>query len=165
MGAENVVRFLSDLFADLDDLAGEHGLVPIKTLGDGYMAVGGLFDQSADHIGAALELSLAMRDRVARRPFGSGSLAFRIGVDTGPAVAAVVGRRKFSYDLWGEAVNAASRMESHGLPGEIQVTARVESAARDRFVFEHRGIIPIKGLGEMDTYLLKGRGTGGVSPP
>ena len=157
MAPEQVVGFLGELFSDLDELARHHGLTPIKTLGDGYMAVGGLFEPAADHTAAVVDMALAMRDQISGRPFGPGELVFRIGVDVGPAVAAVVGSRKFSYDLWGDPVNVASRMESHGIPGEIQVTDRVRSLVADAYSFRLRPQVDVKGLGTMDAYILEER--------
>jgi class 3 adenylate cyclase len=102
-------------------------------------------------------MALAIRDEVARHPDPSGRpLQVRIGIDTGPVVAGVIGRDKFIYDLWGDTVNTASRMESHGVPGCIQVTARTYQRLRDGYRFERRGPIPVKGKGEMVTYFLLG---------
>ena len=109
---------LNDLFSALDQLAERHGLEKIKTIGDAYMVVGGLPEPRPDHAEAVAEMALDMREEVARHlDPGGGPLAVRIGIDTGPVVAGVIGPRKFSYDLWGDTVNTASRMESHGVPG------------------------------------------------
>jgi adenylate cyclase len=152
-----MVRMLGDLFAEFDDLADGNGLVGIKTLGDGYMAVGGLFDPSLDPVSGALETAMALRDVTARRVVAGAPLVVRVGVGLGPVVAAVVGRRKFSYDVWGDAVNLASRMESHGIPGAIQVTAAIAGAADHRYRFSSRGTIDVKGVGSIETFLLEGR--------
>jgi adenylate cyclase len=156
---EDVVRFLDGLFTAFDALADVHGLEKIKTIGDAYMVAGGLPDPMPDPAGAVARMSLAMLDDLTRLfprgPTGE-PVALRIGIDTGPVVAGVIGRRKFIYDLWGDTVNTASRMESHGVPGGIQVTRRTYELLRGRYAFAHRGPIPVKGKGEMDAYLLLG---------
>ena len=157
MSPEEVAGFLNGVFGDLDDLADRFGLDKIKTLGDGYMVAGGATGPRFDHVDAVLEMALEIRRTVAGRPFAGGQLTLRVGVDTGSAVGAVIGKKRFSYDLWGETVNTASRMESHGEPGTIQVTERVFDLARGRFEFKKRGAITVKGLGEMTTYFLLGR--------
>ena len=148
---ERVVRIL-------DDLAERHGLEKIKTIGDAYMAVGGLPEPRPDHAEAVAEMALAVREEVARHlDPGGRPLAVRIGIDTGPVVAGVIGRRKFSYDLWGDTVNTASRMESHGVAGCIQVTDRAYRRLRDHYRFERRGLVEVKGKGELVTWFLVGR--------
>src|SRR5215211_2327210 len=155
---EQVVQALNDLFSSFDRLAQRHGLEKIKTVGDAYMVAGGLPDPRPDHAQAVAEMALAIRDEVASRVDPSGQpLAVRIGMDTGPVVAGVIGTSKFSYDLWGDTVNTASRMESHGVPGCIQVTARTYERLKDGYGFERRGSIPVKGKGEIVTYFLVGR--------
>jgi len=152
---QQVVATLNDLFSAFDRLARRYGLEKIKTIGDAYMAVGGLPDPRPDHAQAVAEMALAMRDEVARRADPAGQpLQVRIGIDTGPVVAGVIGTDRFSYDLWGDTVNTASRMESHGIPGCIQVTARTYGRLRDGYRFQRRGPIPVKGKGDMVTYLL-----------
>jgi class 3 adenylate cyclase len=155
---EQVVEVLNDLFSVFDQLARERGLEKIKTIGDAYMVVGGVPDPRPDHAEAVAEMALAIRAEVAGRADPSGRpLAVRIGIDTGPVVAGVIGTSRFSYDLWGDTVNTASRMESHGVPGCIQVTARTWERLRDRYRFQRRGPIQVKGKGEVVTYLLEGR--------
>src|SRR5829696_2166803 len=155
---EQVVESLNDLFSVFDQLARERGLEKIKTIGDAYMVVGGLPDPRPDHVEAVAEMALAMRAEVAGHVDPGGQpLAVRIGIDTGPVVAGVIGTSRFSYDLWGDTVNTASRMESHGVPGCIQVTARTYQRLRDHYRFERRGPIPVKGKGDIVTYLLEGR--------
>jgi class 3 adenylate cyclase len=155
---ERVVRVLDDLFSALDDLAERHGLEKIKTVGDAYMAVGGLPEPRPDHAEAVAEMALDVREEVGRHlDPGGRPLAVRIGIDTGPVVAGVIGRRKFSYDLWGDTVNVASRMESNGVAGCIQVTDRAYRRLRDRYRFERRGPIQVKGKGELVTWFLVGR--------
>jgi class 3 adenylate cyclase len=153
-----VVATLNELFSTFDRLAQHHGLEKIKTIGDAYMVAGGLPDPLPDHAQAVAELALAMREEVARRADPSGQpLAVRIGIDTGPVEAGVIGTSKFSYDLWGDTVNTASRMESHGIPGCIQVTARTYQRLQAGYRFQRRGPIPVRGMGEMVTYFLLGR--------
>jgi class 3 adenylate cyclase len=155
---EQVVENLNDLFSVFDQLARERGLEKIKTIGDAYMVVGGLPDPRPDHAEAVAEMALAIRAEVAGHVDPGGQpLAVRIGIDTGPVVAGVIGTSRFSYDLWGDTVNTASRMESHGVPGCIQVTARTYQRLRDSCRFERRGPISVKGKGEIVTYFLVGR--------
>src|SRR5829696_1377668 len=155
---ERVVRVLDDLFSALDGLAERHGLEKIKTVGDAYMAVGGLPEPRPDHTEAVAEMALDVREEVGRHlDPGGRPLAVRIGIDTGPVVAGVIGRRKFSYDLWGDTVNVASRMESSGVADCIQVTDRVYQRLRDRYRFERRGPIQVKGKGELVTWFLVAR--------
>ena len=157
MEPSQVTIALDGIFSALDDLADQYGLEKIKTIGDGYQAVAGAPVPRDDHVEAVANMALAVRDEIAGRLFGGGTLQLRIGVDTGPVVAAVIGKRKFSYDIWGDVVNIASRMESHGVPGRIQVTDRVHELLRDAYRFEHRGEIEVKGKGRMQTYFLEGR--------
>jgi class 3 adenylate cyclase len=155
---EAVVQLLDELFSVFDQLAQRHGLEKIKTIGDAYMVVGGLPEPRPDHAQAVAEMALAMREEVVGHAGPSGRpLQVRIGIDTGPVVAGVIGRSKFSYDLWGDTVNTASRMESHGLAGFIQVTSRTYQRLRDGYRFERRGPIQVRGKAEMVTYLLLGR--------
>jgi class 3 adenylate cyclase len=153
-----VVATLNDLFSAFDALAQRHGLEKIKTIGDAYMVAGGLPDPRPDHAEAIAEMALQIRDEVPRHIDPSGQpLAVRIGMDTGPVVAGVIGTSKFIYDLWGDTVNTASRMESDGVASCIQVTERTYQRLRDGYRFERRGPIQVKGKGEMITYLLLGR--------
>jgi adenylate cyclase len=153
-----VVATLNELFSAFDELAQRHGLEKIKTIGDAYMVAGGLPQPRPDHAQAIAELALALREEVARRAVPRGQpLAVRIGIDTGPVEAGVIGTAKFSYDLWGDTVNTASRMESHGVPGCIQVTERTYQRLRDGYRFQRRGPIPVRGMGELVTYFLVGR--------
>ncbi|HET7518390.1 MAG TPA: adenylate/guanylate cyclase domain-containing protein, partial [Actinomycetes bacterium] len=158
VGPAQVVAALNELFSAFDRLAQRHGLEKIKTIGDAYMVAGGLPQPRPDHAEAIAEMALGIREEVARRADPSGQpLAVRIGIDTGPVEAGVIGTTKFSYDLWGDTVNTASRMESHGIAGCIQVTERTYQRLRDGYRFQRRGPIPIRGMGEMVTYFLVGR--------
>jgi adenylate cyclase len=157
LSAADVVALLDRVFARWDALAASHGVEKIKTIGDAYMAAGGIPLPRADHAEAIADLALAMRPEIARCAADMGSaLEVRIGIDTGPIVAGVIGRSKFIYDLWGDTVNTASRMESHALPGTIQVTQRAYERLRERYELRPRGTIEVKGKGPMTTYLLLG---------
>jgi adenylate cyclase len=152
MAPEDLVRLLNDVFSVFDGLAAEHGLEKIKTIGDAYMVASGLLGGGADHARNLGRMALAMQAAV--EPMERIDL--RVGIDIGPVVAGVIGRRKFIYDLWGDTVNTASRMESHGVPGGIHVTERARNCLVPWFEFEHRGVIDVKGKGPMRTYLLVG---------
>ena len=154
---EHVVGVLDDIFSAFDRLTQERGLEKIKTIGDAYMAAGGLPELRPDHAQAVAELALEMQLQLAQVSEALGlSLRIRIGIDTGPVVAGVIGRHRFIYDLWGDTVNTASRMESQGIPGRIQVTEATYRRLSDRFRFEDRGEIEIKGKGRVRAYLLVG---------
>jgi class 3 adenylate cyclase len=155
---ERVVQALNELFSAFDRLAQRQGLEKIKTIGDAYLVAGGLPQPRPDHTEAIAEMALAMQAEVAGRADPSGQpLQVRIGIDTGPVEAGVIGTSKFSYDLWGDTVNTASRMESHGVAGCIQVTERTYQRLRNGYRFQRRGPIPVRGMGEMVTYFLVGR--------
>jgi adenylate cyclase len=157
LGAHALVEWLNEVFVLFDDLTEAAGLEKIKTIGDAYMVVGGLPTPRPGHLIALLDLAVAMGEAASqlRTPDGE-PLELRIGVDAGPVVAGVIGRRKFSYDVWGDTVNTASRMESHGVPGRIQVTERVARAARNEFDFTPRPSVEIKGKHPQTTFLLVG---------
>jgi len=157
-GADEIIVILGRLFDAFDALADRYGLEKIKTIGDAYMAVAGAPQPRPDHARAAAEMALAMLDEAARVSAEVGRpLSLRVGMDCGRAMAGVIGQRKFFYDLWGDAVNVASRMETLGVPGRIQVSPGVVSALGDTFRFEQRGPIEVKGVGEMRTSFLLGR--------
>jgi class 3 adenylate cyclase len=158
VGPAQVVATLNKLFSAFDRLAQRHGLEKIKTIGDAYMVAGGLPQPRPDHAEAVAEMALAMQAEVTRHTDPSGQpLQVRIGIDTGPVEAGVIGTTKFSYDLWGDTVNTASRMESHGIAGCIQVTERTYQRLRDGYRFQRRGPIQVRGMGEMDTWFLLAR--------
>jgi adenylate cyclase len=156
--AGEVVGLLDRLFSHFDVLAERRHLEKIKTIGDAYMVAAGVPDPRPDHARALALLALDMTDAVAPGgAVGDLGLELRIGINSGPVVAGVIGRKRFLYDLWGDAVNTASRMESAGTPGRIQVTRATYEILRDEFMFERRGTVAVKGKGEMETWYLVGR--------
>ena len=160
MSPTELIILLNKVFSSFDQLAEQHRLEKIKTIGDAYMVVGGLPVPRPDHAEAIAEMALDMQKEVASLSTEAGHpLSIRVGIATGPVVAGVIGTKKFSYDLWGDTVNIASRMESHGIAGGIQVTAATYAHLKDQYLFEERGTIEVKGKGEMQTYLLTGRQT------
>lgn len=155
---EEVVHLLNRVFSSFDRLAEKHGLEKIKTIGDAYLVVGGLHPSTDNQIRGIAEMALDMRQEIRDLSVQLGKpLQVRIGVNTGPVIAGVIGLRKFIYDIWGDAVNIASRMESHGIPGAIQVTEAVYDQLGESYTFERRGEIEIKGRGQMITWFLTGR--------
>jgi adenylate cyclase len=156
--ADRLIDFLSKIFSAFDRLAAEHGVEKIKTIGDAYMVVAGIPEAQSDHAVRIATLGLHMIhavDTIAKAT--DLKLRARIGIHTGPVVAGVIGTHKFAYDVWGDTVNTASRMESHSLPGRVQVSAATRLALGDRFNFERRGIIEVKGKGMMETFFLNDR--------
>ena len=151
----DVVRFLDRLYTELDALIERHGLEKIKTTGDSYMVVSGVPEPRPDHGEALARFALEMREVSGTITGTDGHpLVLRIGMARGPVVAGVIGSKKFFYDVWGDAVNVASRMESTGVAGRIQVSESVREALADEFEFEERGLIDIKGKGEQRTWFL-----------
>ena len=151
-----VVKVLNDIFSDFDDLAKRHGLEKIKTIGDAYMVAGGLPVTREDHCDAVVSFALDMLDKIKQHhAWNNEPIHLRVGINTGPVVAGVIGQQKFIYDLWGDAVNTASRMESNGLVDVIQVTETVKRKLDGKYIFEQREPIEIKGKGQMVTYLLR----------
>jgi adenylate cyclase len=154
MAPEDIVRLLNEVFTRFDELAAGHGLEKIKTIGDAYMVASGLLERGEHHGDELARMALDMQQETRGLP--GGQLQLRIGIDIGPVVAGVIGRSKFIYDLWGDTVNTASRMESQGIPGTIQVTERAYAYLAPSFELEERGAIEIKGKGTLRTYLLIG---------
>jgi class 3 adenylate cyclase/CheY-like chemotaxis protein len=158
VSASQLVEKLNEIFLAFDILTELHGLEKIKTIGDAYMLVGGLPTPRLDHAEAVADMAMDMFDAIKRLNFQHDSnFNIRVGIHTGPVVAGVIGKNKFNYDLWGDAVNIASRMESHGIPGSVQISEATYKRIQDKFNCESRGLIDIKGKGQMHTYFLKGR--------
>jgi adenylate cyclase len=153
-----LVEILNEIFSEFDHLTEIHSLEKIKTIGDAYMVVGGLPMPMANHAEAIAQMALDMQIVIQQFCQETGkSFNIRIGINTGPVIAGIIGTKKFIYDLWGDTVNIASRMESHGLPGRIQVTEDTYKLLRHQYRFEERGRIQVKGKGEMNCYLLKNK--------
>jgi adenylate cyclase len=152
---ESLVELLNDIFSRFDSLTERYGLEKIKTIGDSYMVAGGLPIYYPNHADAIASMALDMLEEIKKfqQQFNLDT-NIRIGINTGPVVAGVIGKKKFIYDLWGDAVNTASRMESHGIPGCIQVTENTYRILKEIYIFEERGCLTIKGKGIMRTYLL-----------
>ncbi len=158
VSAQVLVGVLNEIFTRFDGIADACGLEKIKTIGDSYMAAAGLPVPVADHTARAAHMALDMIDALDRFNAEAGySLQVRIGISSGAAVAGVIGKRKFLYDLWGDVVNTASRMESQGLAGRIQITDTARQRLHEPFIVEKRGAIDVKGKGEMDTWFLNAR--------
>jgi adenylate cyclase len=152
-----MVALLDEVFTEFDRLVEERGLEKIKTIGDAYMVAAGVPHPRDDHAQAICDLALAMMELVDAGEFQGRRLSFRIGINSGEVVAGIIGTRKFAYDLWGDAVNTASRMEAFGVPGKIQLTQATCELVSDEFVCERRGVIEVKGKGPMTAWFLVGR--------
>jgi adenylate cyclase len=152
----HLVSLLNEVFQCFDSLVEKHDLEKIKTIGDCYMAAAGVPRERSDHAKALVQLALEIRDAAASQDFGGRRLAFRIGINSGPVVAGVIGKKKFIYDLWGDAVNIASRMESHGQGGAIQITRSTYELIKDEFECEAKGMIPVKGADRMEVWHVVG---------
>lgn len=164
--ATDLVTTLDGLFSSFDDIVDEHGLEKIKTVGDSYFAVAGLASDGQHHTRSAADAALSMREELRNHRFpGLAEVQMRFGLHTGPVMAGVLGKRKFSYDLWGDTVNTASRMESTSEPGMIQVSQQVYDRLKDRYELEARGTIPVKGKSELAIYELIGSRKLTGSPP
>jgi adenylate cyclase len=152
-----VVGYLDRLFSHFDELAERHGLEKIKTIGDCYMVAAGVPTPRPDHGRALALMALDMLEAMrSNDDVGHLGLELRVGINSGPVVAGVIGRKRFLYDLWGDAVNTASRMESHGTPGRIQITRATYELLADEFECEPRGTISVKGKGEIEVWYLIG---------
>lgn len=158
MSPPELVGLLNEVFTTFDRFVQELGLEKIKTVGDEYMVAAGVPHARPDHAHAIAELALRIRDHTERHRFNGHDISLRIGINSGPVVAGIVGTHKFAYDLWGDVVNTASRMESEGVAGSIQLTPATYELIRDEFVCEPRGVVSVKGKGDMNTYILVSRG-------
>jgi class 3 adenylate cyclase len=154
LSPSELLELLNHVFSRFDELAGQYGLEKIKTIGDAYMAAGGLPEPRAGHLADMARLALAMQECIREVPVRSGALSLRVGLHVGTVTAGVIGIRKFIYDVWGDTVNTASRLESHGAAGRVQVSDTVYQRLRDAFQMESRGTIELKGRGTMQTYFL-----------
>ncbi len=156
MSADNLVRMLNEIFSSFDDLSDSLKLEKIKTIGDAYMVVSGLPEPNDNHAHIITEFAFGMLDILKQHNEKyNQKLNLRIGINSGTVVAGVIGKKKFTYDLWGDAVNIASRMESHGIPSEIHITENTRSIILDDYIIEERGDIEVKSKGKMKTYLVK----------
>jgi adenylate cyclase len=156
LGAARMVALLDEIVTEFDGLAATHGVEKIKTIGDGYMAVAGVSRAQDDHLARLARVALGLPGVVKRISAKHGvALKVRVGIASGPVMAGIIGADKFSYDVWGETVNLASRLESHGLPGKIQVSDAARTALGEAFLFEPRGAVQIKGIGKLKTWMLK----------
>jgi guanylate cyclase len=156
LSPRQLVDLLNEVFQCFDGLVEKYALEKIKTIGDCYMVAAGVPRARSDHAAAIVQLALEMQVAVGAREFCGHRLTFRIGINSGPVVAGVIGRKKFSYDLWGDAVNLASRMESHGQGGTIQITRSTYDLVRTKFRCESNGKIQVKGAGEVETWRVIG---------
>jgi len=157
MSPTQLVGLLDEVFSVFDGVVGELGLEKIKTIGDAYMVAAGVSVARSDHALAIAELALRIRDHAAASPVHGRPLSFRIGIHSGPVTAGIIGTHEFAYDLWGDTVNVASRMESGGVPGAIQVSAATRGLIAEAYVCQPRGLVPVKGKKEMEAYLLVSR--------
>jgi guanylate cyclase len=166
MTPPQLVGLLNSVFTRFDEFVEELDLEKIKTIGDEYMVAAGVPSPRDDHAEAIAELALRIRDHVATHDFEGHRLELRIGIHSGPVVAGIIGTHKFSYDLWGDTVNTASRMESGGMPGQIQVTPETHALLDNNgYRFEPRGAVEVKGKGTMNTWLLTGRASSAEAAP
>jgi adenylate cyclase len=156
MSPMELVGLLNQVFLCFDGLVEKYDLEKIKTIGDCYMVASGVPRRRSDHATALVDLALDMHAAVAGTRFGGRQLAFRIGINSGPVVAGIIGRKKFTYDLWGESVNLASRMESHGRARCIQITRSTYELVKDAFYCEAMGLIEVKGAGQMEVWHVLG---------
>ena len=160
MEADELVDLLNEVFTELDALADRHAVEKIKTIGDAYMVAAGVPTPRPDHAEALADLALDIAALVADRRFRGREISFRIGINSGPVVAGVIGEQKFIYDLWGDAVNVASRMESHGRAGRIQITESTRRHLDGRYIITPGGSVDVKGKGPTRVYFVEGRAEG-----
>lgn len=155
---DELVNLLNHVFSIFDRLAEKHRLEKIKTIGDAYMVAGGIPAPRQDHADAVIKMAIEMQEGLTQFNLENNqTFDIRIGIHTGTVVAGVIGIKKFIYDVWGDTVNTASRMESHGIPGKIQVSEATYDLLKSKYEFKERGVIEIKGKGQMKAYLLQGK--------
>lgn len=157
MTATELVELLNEVFSHFDLLVEKYELEKIKTIGDCYMVASGVPQPRDDHAKILANMALELRDYTSNQTFQGKQLSFRIGINSGPVVAGIIGQKKFSYDLWGDTVNTASRMESHSAGNVIQITEDTYELIKDDFICEPRGVITVKGKGEMNVWYLLGK--------
>jgi len=155
---DELLNLLNSIFSEFDDLTDKYKAEKIKTIGDAYMVVSGVPVSCYGHADIMADMAIDMQQAIARRNEETGqTIRIRVGIHSGPVIAGVIGKKKFAYDLWGDSVNTAARMESHGIPGEIQVSEATYHLLKPKYHLHERGMIDVKGKGAMKTYLLKGR--------
>lgn len=153
-----MIEMLNQIYSYFDNLVEKYGLEKIRTIGDNYMVASGIPATRDDHAQALANVALDIIEYTKKFPIHNGhAINFRIGINSGPLIAGVIGQKKFHYDVWGDTVNTASRMESHGVAGKIQMTAITRALIKDDFLCEKRGVLDIKGKGQMETWFLVGR--------
>jgi class 3 adenylate cyclase len=156
LSAREMVEWLNEVYSVIDSLVQEHNVEKIRTIGDGYMVAAGVPFPRDDHAAALTRLALDMKTHFATLPPVNGRrVSFRIGISSGPVVGGVIGTHKFQYDIWGDTVNTAARMESHGVPGRIHISAATHDLIGQDFICESRGTIDVKGKGEMETWFVE----------
>ena len=156
MSAEEMVEWLNDVYSAIDVMVQEHEVEKIRTIGDGYMVAAGVPFPRDDHASALTHLALDMKAHFEDlAPVHGHHVDFRIGINSGPVVGGVIGTHKFQYDIWGDTVNTAARMESHGVPGRIHVSTATHDLIGDEFICEPRGAIDVKGKGAMETWFVE----------
>lgn len=156
LSAVQLVEWLNEVYSVFDSLVQHHDVEKIRTIGDGYMVAAGVPFPRDDHATALTRLALDMRAHFETLPPVSGHrVSFRIGINSGPVVGGVIGTYKFQYDIWGDTVNTAARMESHGIPGRVHISAATYDLIKQDFTCEPRGVIEVKGKGEMETWFVE----------
>jgi adenylate cyclase len=156
LSPSELLNLLNKVFSGFDELVERNRVEKIKTIGDAYMAAGGLPEPDREHLESMAKLALGMLQSIREVQTGFGALSLRIGLHVGAAIAGVIGKRKFIYDIWGDTVNTASRLESHGVAGAVHVSEAVQLRLKDRFSFTERGLTELKGRSAMNTFLLEG---------
>jgi adenylate cyclase len=161
MAPVEMVKLLNEIFSHFDNLVDKYGVEKIRTIGDNYMVAAGVPRSQSDHAHRLAAMALEMQDYIQKHwNNGRYPIKFRVGINSGPVIGGVIGRKKFVYDVWGDAVNIASRMESQGVPGQIQLTRETYELICNDFICQPRGSVQVKGRGEIETWFLVGRKTG-----